>query len=334
MEWRGLRALVTGGTGFVGGALARRLQGAGAIVTALGRNPEAGAALARAGLAFVRADLADAAAVAEACQGQDFVFHCGALASPWGAYKHFYAANVLGTENVIAGCRLHGVGRLIHVSTPSVYFGGEPRLNVKEDDHLPTKPLSRYAATKRLAEEAVNRAHAAGLPVITIRPRAIFGPGDNVLLPRLIRQLERGRLRIIGTGNNVADLTYIDNVVDALLLCAEAPASALGRTYNITNGETVRLWDMVTKLCAALGYPPPRRRISLPAALAVAGALEAAYTLLPGREPPLTRYTVRMLAQNATLDITAARRDLGYAPRVGIDEGLRRFVDWWKAAHP
>ena len=325
-----MNALVTGGTGFVGGALARRLHAQGARVMALGRNPEAGAALAREGIGFVRADLADAVAVAEACQGQDMVFHCGALASPWGPYARFYAANVTGTENVIDGCQQHGVQRLIHVSTPSVYFGTQPRLNVREDAPLPAKPLSHYAATKRLAELAVERAHAAGLPTITIRPRAIFGPGDNVLLPRLLRQVRSGRLRVIGAGDTVADLTYIDNVVDALLLCAEAPAHALGRTYNITNGETVRLWDLVARLCVALGYPPPHKRISMRAALAVAGALEAVYTLLPGREPPLTRYTVRMLAQDATLDITAARRDLGYAPRVSIEDGLTRFVEWWR----
>ncbi len=206
-------------------------------------------------------------------------------------------------------------------------------MNVKQNDPLPPRPLSAYAATKRLAEQAVDRAHAAGLPTITLRPRAIFGPGDQVLLPRLIRQLERGRLPIIGSGDTVADLTYVDNVVDALLLCARAPAAALGRTYNLTNGETVRLWDMVARLAGALGYPVPRRRLSLRAALAVAGALEAAYTLLPGREPPLTRYTVRMLAQDATLDITAAKRDLGYVPRVSLEDGLQRFVAWWQATH-
>jgi nucleoside-diphosphate-sugar epimerase len=333
MERRGVNALVTGGTGFVGGALARRLCAEGARVTALGRNPIAGTRLERDGVAFVRADLADADAMAQACRGQDVVFHCGALASPWGSYQRFYAANVTGTENVIRGCQAHGVQRLVHVSTPSVYFGGQPRLNVREDAPLPSKPLSRYAATKRLAELAVDRAHAAGLPTITIRPRAIFGPGDNVLLPRLILQLQTGRLRIIGTGDTVIDLTYIDNVVDALLLCADAPPAALGCTYNITNGETVRLWDMVARLAEALDYPPPRRRLSLGAALAVAGALEAVYTFLPGREPPLTRYTVRMLAQDSTLDITAARRDLGYAPRVSVEEGLQRFIAWWKSTH-
>lgn len=328
-----MNALVTGGTGFVGGALARRLGGQGARVTALGRNPAAGAQLEREGIRFVRADLTDAAAVTEACRDIDVVFHCGALASPWGPYARFYAANVTGTENVIRGCQRHGVTRLVHVSTPSVYFGGQPRLNVREDAPLPVKPLSHYAATKRLAELRVQRAHAEGLATITLRPRAIFGPGDNVLLPRLLRQVRAGRLRIIGAGDNVADLTYIDNVVDALLLCAEAPAPALGRPYNLTNGEPVRLWDMVARLCQALGYSPPRKRISLGAALALAGALEAVYTLLPGREPPLTRYTVRMLAQDATLDITAAQRDLGYAPRVSVEEGMRLFVAWWEEKH-
>ncbi|MEP7358973.1 MAG: NAD-dependent epimerase/dehydratase family protein, partial [Anaerolineales bacterium] len=127
MERRGLKVLVTGGTGFVGGALARRLRAEGAAVTALGRSRAAGALLERDGIAFVAADLADAAAVAAACRGQDWVFHAGALAAPWGPYALFYAANVTGTENVVRGCQQHGVRRLIHVSTPGVYFAGQPR---------------------------------------------------------------------------------------------------------------------------------------------------------------------------------------------------------------
>jgi nucleoside-diphosphate-sugar epimerase len=335
MERRGLKALVTGGTGFVGGALARRLHAEGARVTALGRNRAAGAALEREGIAFVAADLADAQAVDAACRGQDWVFHSGALAAPWGPYEEFYAANVTGTENVVAGCRQGSVRRLVHVSTPSVYFADQPRRDVAEGDPLPARHLSDYAATKLLAEQVVARAHQAGLPVITIRPRAIIGPGDTALLPRLIRPLRRGILPVIGDGQNLADLTCVENVVDALLLCAEAPDALLGRTFNITNGEPMKLWDMVRTLCGLLGFPPPRWRLSLPAALRLAGAIERVYAIvLPNREPPLTRFAVRGVALDATLDITAARRDLGYAPRVSVDEGLRAFAGWWKAAHP
>jgi nucleoside-diphosphate-sugar epimerase len=335
MERRGLRALVTGGTGFVGGALARRLHAEGARVTAVGRSRAAGATLERDGIAFVAADLADAEAVGNACRGQDVVFHSGALAAPWGRYADFYAANVTGTENVVRGCQAYGVRRLVHVSTPSVYFADEPRRDVAEGDPLPDKCLSAYAATKLLAEQVVAQAHAAGLPVISIRPRAIIGRGDTTLLPRLIRPLRTGLLPVIGDGENLADLTCVENVVDALLLCAQTSDLYLGRTYNITNGEPRKLWEVVRTLCALLGFPAPRWRVSRRAALALAGVIEAAYAaLLPRREPPLTRLAVRGLALDATLDIRAARRDLGYAPRVTLDDGLRAFARWWQAAHP
>jgi nucleoside-diphosphate-sugar epimerase len=329
-----VRALVTGATGFLGGALARRLHGMGWDVTALGRNREAGARLEAKGIRFVRADLSDAAAMVDACHGQEIVFHSGALSSPWGRASEFYAANVIGTENVIKGCTAHNVGRLVHVSTPSIYFAYESRLNVREDDPLPAQPINEYARTKLLAEQAVDQAHRDGLAVITIRPRAIFGPGDTTILPRLIDRLESGRLRVIGDGQNIADLTYVENVVDALIHCAESPAATLGRKYNITNGEPVKLWAMVEKLCEALDLEIPTKHISYPVADSVAGAMEAVYRLLPGQpEPPLTRYAVGVLAMSTTLDISAARRDLGYVPRISNEEGFDYFVEWWKETH-
>ena len=336
---KGRPVLVTGATGFLGGALARRLALAeGARVTAVGRRAEAAEQLLRettdGQLRFKRADLAQPAEAEAACAGQAVVFHCAAQTGAWGPYDGFYQNNVVATHNVIAGCRSAGA-RLVHVSTPSLCFADAPRLNVAESDPLPTRQLSQYAATKLLAEQAVNAASAEGLPAITLRPRAIFGPRDTTLLPRLIRQMERGRLRVIGDGRNQADLTYVDNVVDALLLCAVAPASVLGRTYHITNGEPLLLWGAIDKLCTALGYRLPAGRLPLPAALALAGVLEQAHDWLrrPG-EPVLTRYAVRMLALDATLDIGAARRDLGYAPRVSTAVGIELLAEWWRAGRP
>ena len=335
----GVSVLVTGATGFLGGALARRLALAeGARVTALGRRADAGARLTREiyghDLRFVQADLAQPDAAQAACAGQAIVFHCAARAGAWGAYTDFQRDNVSVTHNIIAGCRRAGA-RLVHVSTPSVCFAGQPRLAVSESDPLPARQLSPYAATKLLAEQAVNTATADGLRAICIRPRAIFGPRDTTLLPRLIQRLALGRLPILGDGRNQADLTYVDNVVDALLLCATAPEAVLGRTFHITNGEPVRLWETIGQLCQALGYPPPRRRVPLAAALALAYASELAHTALhrPG-EPALTRYGVRLLALDATLDITAARRDLGYAARVSLTAGLERVAAWWRAGQP
>jgi nucleoside-diphosphate-sugar epimerase len=220
---------------------------------------------------------------------------------------------------------------MVHVSTPSIYFRFESRLAVTEAAPLPGKSANEYARTKLLAEAEVDQAFGRGLPVITIRPRAIFGEGDRAILPRLISRLQSGRLRVIGDGQNITDLTYVENVVDALLLCAEVPDMLLGRKYNITNGEPLPLWGLIQKLCDALGFEFPRRRLSYSAAMGLAAVLEMVSHLLPGQpEPLLTRYMVGVLAKSTTLDISADRRELGYQPRVTVEEGFQRYVRWWQ----
>jgi len=275
-----MKALVTGATGFLGGALARRLHNFGWDATALGRNASKIDQLESEGIRTLQLDLKDKNAMAAACKDQEIVFHCAALPSPWGNFETFYQANVIGTRNVIRGCEEHKVKRLVYVSTPSLYFGYASRMNVRESDALP-KPVSNYAATKILAEQEIDQAFEKGLPTIAIRPRAIFGPGDTVIFPRLIPRLQSGRLPILGDGENVVDLTYIENVVDALLLCAESPAGTLGKKYNISNGEPVKLWKLVERICRELNLPYPKRKISYQSANALAGVLEVVYTLIP-----------------------------------------------------
>jgi nucleoside-diphosphate-sugar epimerase len=329
-----MKALVTGGTGFLGGALVRRLHNLGWDVTALGRNISKIDQLASEGIRAIQLDLKNKSAMAAACKDQELVFHCAALPSPWGNFEKFYQANVIGTRNVILACEEHKVERLVYVSTPSLYFDYTSRINVKETDALP-KPISNYAATKILAEQEVDEAFAKGLPTITIRPRALFGPGDTVIFPRLIPRLQSGRLPILGDAENIVDLTYIENVVDALLLCAQSPASTLGKKYNISNGEPVKIWKLIERICSELNLPYPKRKISYRAANAAASALEIIYTLIPTHpEPPLTRVSVSMMANNTTLDISAAKRELGYQPKVSVDEGFDKFMQWWKATHP
>lgn len=325
-----MKALITGATGFLGGALTRRLHGMGWDVTALGRNHKKLNTLESEGIRALQIDLKDKTALANACKDQEIVFHCAALPSPWGNFELFYQANVIGTRNVIRGCEEHKVKRLVYVSTPSLYFDYNSRTDVKETDALPD-PVSNYSATKILAEQELDEAFARGLATIAIRPRALFGPGDTVIFPRLIPRLQSGRLPILGDGENIVDLTYIENVVDALLLCAESPANTLGKKYNITNGEPVKIWKLVERICDELHLPHPTRKISYKTANAAATVLEALYTIIPTHpEPPLTRVSVSMLANNTTLDISAARNELGYQPKVSIDEGFELFMKWWK----
>jgi len=326
-----MKVMITGGTGFLGGALARRLQGMGADVSVVGRNQTKGKALEDEGIRFIRADLSDEQAIIKACEDCDYVYHSGALASPWGPYETFYNANVVGTENVVKGCQEHKVKRLIHVSTPSIYQTYRDRINVKESEPLPEVMPSFYAQTKYLAEKVVDKAHEEGLEVISIRPRAIIGPGDTTVFPRLIRLLRTGRLRIIGNGKNRAEFGYIDNVLDALLLCQDAPSHCLGEKYNITNGEPVYLWEMVAKLCQMLDLPAPTKKVPLAVANALAIVLETfSKWFQGGKEPVLTRYSVNVAGRSITLNIEKARKELGYEPKVGNQESLERFVAWWK----
>lgn len=325
-----MKALVTGATGFLGGALTRRLRGMGWDVTGIGRNPKKLNELEDLGVHPLRLDIKNKDELILAFKEQEIIFHCAAFPSPWGNFEKFYQANVIGTRNVVRACLENKVKRLVYVSTPSIYFNYNSRTNVKENDPLP-EPISNYAHTKLLAEEEIDKGFANGLAAISIRPRALFGKGDTVIFPRLIPRLKSGRLPILGDGENIVDLTYIENVVDALLLCAESPANTLGKKYNITNGEPVKIWKLIERICDELNYPRPKRRIPYRAADAVARTLEFAYSLIPfSPEPPLTRLSVSMMANSSTLDISAARNELGYQPKISIEEGVGRFLKWWK----
>ncbi len=328
------KVVITGATGFLGGALARRLATRERFdkVLGTGRNEVAGRKLAKTGVGFVAADLTDRQAVMALCEDADTVVHSAALASPWGPDSAFRDANVVATRNVVDACLKNNVRRLVHISTPSIYFNFTDRLGIRESEPLPTRMLNAYARTKLEAEKIVDRGAEAGLRGISLRPRGIFGPGDTNVLPRLIRALEAGRLPIVGNGENVLDLTYIDNVVDAIIASIDAPDAVCGGKFNITNGEPIRLWPLVTRLAKSLGLQAPNRRVPYRLVMAVAGGMEAFHRLArPNEEPVLTRYTVGILGRTMTLDITAARRDLGYRPRVTMDEGIERFLAWWKA---
>jgi nucleoside-diphosphate-sugar epimerase len=322
------RIVVTGATGFLGGAVARTLRASrpDVRVLALGRDTARGAVLQAQGIAFQSLDLSDAAAVDDVFRDADVVVHAAALSSPWGDFAAFHAANVVASANVAAACARAGVQRLVHISTPGIYHDGKPHRDIREDDPLPARAVNHYAATKRESERQVLRiAASAGLPVLILRPRAIFGPGDTSLLPRIATALRSGRLRRIGDGNCVIDMSYIDNVVDAVLLAADAPRHVTGRAYNISNGEPVRIWDVIDQLADALGVARPHGRVSRTGARLLAHALELGHGLFaPRREPPLLRYGVDLLSVDMTLDIRRARDELAYRPRVGMDEALAR----------
>lgn len=331
-----MRALVTGGGGFLGKSIVSRLCSSGAFVRSLARGdyPE----LAQLGAEVVRGDVADAATVLRAAEGCDVIFHVAAKAGVWGRYQDYYQANVVGTENVLAACRSLQIPRLVYTSSPSVVFAGHDEAGADESTPYPAHYLAHYPQTKAIAEQAVLKANAhqhsngSVLSTVALRPHLIWGPGDNHLVPRLVERARQGKLRRVGPGTNLVDTVYIDNATDAHLLAAQKlePGSPVaGRAYFITNGEPVPLWDLINRMLACAELPPVTRSISARAAYAAGAMLETVYRLT-GRtdEPPMTRFVARQLSTAHWFDITAARRDLGYSPTVTIDEGLRRLADW------
>jgi nucleoside-diphosphate-sugar epimerase len=336
----GSPVLVTGGTGFLGRRLVERLLAGGRAVTVLARR-EAPDLTAR-GVRFIRAPLADPVAVEAACAGMATVFHVAAKVGVWGDPAEFFAANVLGTRAVIAGCRAHRVARLIHTSTPSVVYNGRDLSGADESWPLTTRCPSPYPLTKAQAEREVLAANGTDLRTVALRPHLIWGVGDPHLIPRVLARARAGKLRIVGDGHNRVDLVHIDNAVDAHLAAeaalggaGTAPGPAAGRAYFITNGEPVRLWDWINDLLTALGERAVTRRIPRAAAYAAGAAAEAAWRILrrPG-EPPMTRFVANELAKDHWFDLTAARRDLGYRPRVTMADGMAGLVAALIAARP
>jgi nucleoside-diphosphate-sugar epimerase len=326
--------LVTGGGGFLGTALVRMLRERGLPVRSLARRSYPH--LERLGAEQIQGDIADAQVVAAAVQGCATIFHTAAKAGVWGAEKEYHRTNVEGTRNIIAACRRAGAKRIVFTSSPSVVFNGRDLPGVDESAPYPSRFEAAYPRTKALAEQIVLQSNCESLAATSIRPHLVWGPGDNNLLPRIIARAKRGRLRrIIGRNAPLIDPVYIANAALAHILAAERlePGSAVaGRAYFVTQGETIPLWEMIDHLLAAAGLPPVKQTVALPLAIAGAGLLELTYRLARrADEPPMTRFLARQLSSTHWFNIDAARRDLGYEPRVSIAEGLDRLQKWMRA---
>jgi nucleoside-diphosphate-sugar epimerase len=325
-----MNTLVTGGGGFLGGAIVRLLLQRGDHVRSLSRQRYA--SLDALGVDQTQADITDTAAVERATAGCDVVFHVAARAGIGGRWRDFHRVNVVGTQTVLNACRRLGVTRLVYTSSPSVVFPGHDMEGVDESVNYPAHFHAPYPATKAQAERMVLAANGLELATVALRPHLIWGPGDNYLVPRILARGRAGRLRRIGKASKLIDSVYIDNAAEAHLLAADrlAPGSAVvGKAYFISNGEPLPLWDLVNRILAAGGVAPVTRSVPLWAALTAGWCLEKVYgAFRPGAEPQMTRFLARELTTAHWFDLTAARRDLGYEPRVSIDEGLRRLAEW------
>lgn len=325
-----MNALVTGGGGFLGKAIVRRLLARGDEVRSFSRGdyPE----LRALGVKIHQGDLADAEAVGRAAQGCDIVFHVAAKAGIWGPYQEYHRANVVGTENVLAACRHHGIARLVFTSTPSVVFSGKDMEGVDESAPYPEHYHAYYPETKARAERAVLGANDGRLATVALRPHLIWGPGDRHLVPRILARARTGTLRWIGSRPNRVDCVYIDNAAEAHVLAAErlSPGSAIaGKVYFISQGDPWPLWDLINRILEAGDLPPVVRTISPKLAYAAGWTLEMAYWLLGLKsEPRMTRFLAQELSTAHWFNIDAARRDLGYRPTVSIEEGMRRLQEY------
>lgn len=323
-----MKALVTGGGGFLGGAIVRRLVETGAQnVRSLsrGRYPD----LLKLGVECVEGDLADEIAVSKACAGCDTVFHVAGKVGLWGRYEDYRLANVEGTRHVIKACRDQGVRRLVFTGSPSVVFDGGDVDGWDESAPYPKTFDSYYSQTKATAEDMVLSANGPDLSTVSLRPHLVWGPGDRHIAPRMIAKARAGELRRIGDFNKKVDITYIDDAVEAHLLAAQrldGRSAVAGHAFFLSQGDPRPLWDIINAILATAGLPPVTQSVPLRTARAAAWAYEGLFRFFGIQdEPRLTRFLVTQLTTAHWFDIGAARRDLGYRPRVSFEEGLSRL---------
>ncbi len=322
--------LVTGGGGFLGLALLRRLAAGGLDLRSFSRAlyPE----LDELGVNQLTGDLADPEAVQAAVRGCRIVFHVAAKAGIWGEAEAFYRTNVEGTRNVVEACLKEDCRRLIYTSSPSVVFRGGDLEGVDESLPLASAFTSDYPRTKARAERETLQAAGPELKVVALRPHLIWGPGDRHILPGLVARANSGQLRRLGTSPCLVDFTYIDNAVEAHVLAATAlgrKPELSGRVYFISDDEPVPLWEFIGRMLAIADTPPVERSIPTGVAQLAGGVLETVYRILRlSGEPRITRFLAEQLSTSHWFDISAAKRDLGYRPVVGIDEGMKRLGEW------
>jgi nucleoside-diphosphate-sugar epimerase len=326
------KILVTGGGGFLGKAIVERLIAQGDHVCSFSRKHHVD--LERLQVRQIRGDIADQSAVDKAVKGMEIVFHAAARPGVWGTYKDFCLPNAVGTQNVIDACLKHHVSYLIHTSSPSVVFDGTDMEGVDESVPYPNHYRAYYPATKAMAEKAVRNV-SAEIGTICLRPHLIWGPGDNHLVPRILARGKAGRLVRVGNGLNKVDVIYIDNAADAHILAAEKlaenPALA-GKVYFISQDDPIRLWDMVNDILVAGGIAPIKRSVSTRTAYLLGAGFEFFYKALHiHKEPPMTRFVAEELARAHWFDISAAKKDLNYMPKVTIQEGLEKLKAWLEA---
>ena len=329
MEIRGLSAVVTGASGFIGGRLAERLATEeGVRVRAMVRRAKKAERLWKLPLEIVQADLLDLKSLREAIDRCDLVFHCAALVRETGDRNEFLRTNVEGTKNILSVSRDAGVEKFIHFSSVAVYGMSPPD---RADETTPFQPCGNlYCDTKIAAEEAVWAVHQqAKLPVVVIRPVNVYGPYSNSWTVRPIKLINSGQMILINGGTGLCNCVYIDNLLDATLAAAKRDES-VGEAYLISDGKAVIWKDFFGYYARMAGKPKIQ---SVPEWLGKAIALGMEVTSkMSGRPPKITREAIGFLTCKARFSVEKAERELGYSPRFSLEEGMKRTEQWLREA--
>jgi len=319
--------LITGGTGMLGQALIR-LYSSQYNIRFLGRNAALGEQVAtHYNATFLAVDLSDIETLKTSCQHIDVVVHCAALSSPWGKKSDFEIANVQGTQNILLAAEKAKVKKFIHISTPSLYFDFKSQIAIKETQPLPNTFCNDYATTKAQAEQCVLN---SSLTSVILRPRGIFGPQDRAIAPRLLNFIKNKTLILPSARDPLIDLTYVDNVADAIILAIKSDCKS-GLVFNITNGQPAHIQSLLTVLLDALAPNTKIKGLNYYAVSVLVKLNQWVHRFIfNNKEPRLTDYSAALLHYDQTLDITKAQKELGYQPKITIKEGIIRYAKWHK----
>lgn len=325
-----MKIIITGTTGFLGRNLAESFHNDGLQVVATGRSLVVGDELQNKGIEFKKADILDLNRLNNAFSPADCVIHCAARSGPWGRYRDFHETNVVGTRNVIKTCKNHNIKKIIFISTPSIYFTGKDRYNISENEPLPDRQASNYSKTKLISETELMALQQEGYKIIIFRPRALYGPYDNTIIPRILRLADKKQMPLINNGQALIDITYVDNFVDAIRKSLTASDNAWNEIYNVSNGNPISVKEWFSRVLNIFDRPFKPKNISESAAKTIAGIMEiVSYPPLVNKEPPITRFSVGYMAKSMTMAIDKAKQKLIYSHRVSNQQGFEMYAKWY-----
>lgn len=324
-----MKILVTGATGFLGSRLIEKLNSLNYIneIIATGRKLRKTHFVESQKIKYVLGDLSDKLFVNQITSEVDILINCASLSSPWGTYSDFEKANIYTQINLIEASKNNKVKKIIYISSPGVYYEFKDIINVSEKEPLPKTFVNHYSKTKFLAEELLK---SSKVPYIIFRPKAIIGRGDHVIVPRLIKAYDEQKLKIVGNGNNLIDLTPVSNVVDAIILAINND-SVINETFNLSNGKPVKLWDVINYVLKKLDRTIVTKKVPYWIAYLVSYIYELHSKVFNTGEPTTTRYSIGVLAKSCTLNIEKAFNLLKYVPNQTTEEAIEEFLKWYKS---